>query len=112
MFTAVAKPSSRNPPRFFVFNSQAVVLGLLVAGAMNLRIFAITRQGLAALTLAVAALWTCLGTEAATVRQTNRETAASIRTLAHLRRLTQEQILSSPARATMPAFHSERPYTS
>ncbi len=79
---------------------------------MNLRIFAITRQGLTALALAVAALWTCLGAEAATVRKTNREVAASIRTLSHLRRLTQDQMLASPARTMKPAIGHERPYAS
>ena len=79
---------------------------------MNLRIFAITRQGLAALALAVAALWTCLGAEAATERQTNREVAASMRMLSHLRQLTQGPTPASPARVSRPIFQRERPNAS
>jgi hypothetical protein len=89
-----------------------MVIRLQTPSTMNLRIFAITRQGLAALTLAVAALWTCLGAEAATVRQTNREAEASIRTLAHLQHLTKDRNVSSPARVALPPFRRERPYAS
>jgi hypothetical protein len=79
---------------------------------MSAGIFAITRQGLIALTLSVAALWTCVGMEALTRRQTNRDIAASMQTLARLRRITEGQPSSTPARAPEPAFHWQRAYTS
>jgi len=80
---------------------------------VNLRIFGITKPGLAVMAVAVAALWTCVGLEAATRSETSREAEASIRTLARLRRLTAEgHIRSTPARAPLPAFRVQRPFTS
>ena len=71
---------------------------------MKFRIFGITRPGLAALTLAVAALWTCVGVETATRAQTDRDTAASIRILANLR----HQLQGPPA----PAREERAPHPS
>jgi hypothetical protein len=79
---------------------------------MTLRIFAITRSGLVALALAVAALWTCVGAEAAARRQADLDTIASIRTLARLRRLTEAPAVAVPARAPLPVFHAQRPRVS
>jgi hypothetical protein len=78
---------------------------------MTLRIFAITRPGLLALALAVTALWTCVGAEAATRRQASLDAAASIRTLARLRRFTETPV-SSPAREPMPRYRVQRPTAS
>jgi hypothetical protein len=50
--------------------------------------------------------------EALTRRQTNRDIAASMQTLARLRRITEGQPSSTPARAPEPAFHWQRAYTS
>ena len=79
---------------------------------MNVRIFAITRQGLVALALSVAALWTCVGMEAATRHRAERDTISSIRTLARLRRLTANPEVPTPARQSMPAWVVTRPYSS
>ena len=79
---------------------------------MDSRIFAITRQGLVALALAVGALWTCVGMEAATRRQSVRDTAASLQTMARLRHLTGSQSVATPARSPMPAFRHRRPFSS
>ena len=79
---------------------------------MNVRIFAITRQGLVALALSVAALWTCVGMEVATRHQAERDTVSSIRTLAHLRSLNTNPELSTPTREAMPAWTLARPYSS
>ena len=65
--------------------------GLQMCPVMDSRIFAITRQGLVALALAVGALWTCVVLEAATRRQSVHDTAASLETMARLRHLTGSQ---------------------
>ncbi len=78
---------------------------------MTLRIFGITRPGLVALSLAVAALWTCVGMETAARRQAERDTVSSFRTLARLRHLTEGTGFTEPARAAAPVFRS-RPFTS
>ena len=79
---------------------------------MDSRIFAITRQGLVALALAVGALWTCVGMEAATRRQSIRDTTASLQTMARLRHLTGNQSVSTPTRTPLPVFRHKRPYAS
>jgi hypothetical protein len=78
----------------------------------GISMFGITRQGLIALTLSVGALWACVGMEAATRQQTNRDTVASLRKLARLRRLSEGQNMSSPTRAPIPGFRRVRPCTS
>jgi len=80
--------------------------------AMPLRIFAITKPGLVALTVAVAMLWTCVGLETATRRQADRDTAASIQTLARLRRFTQSPNLTTPVRETLRPFRVQHPFAS
>jgi hypothetical protein len=79
---------------------------------MTLRIFAITKPGLAALALSVAGLWSCVGMEAATHRRANRDTAASLQALENLRRRIHGPNLSVPARVPKPGFHLQRPYSS
>jgi len=79
---------------------------------MTLRIFAITKPGLVALGIAVAALWTCVGAETVTRRLADRDTIVSIRTLARLRRLAPSPALRAPVRAPLPAFRRDRPYAS
>lgn len=79
---------------------------------MTLRIFAITRPGLVALALAVAALWICVGAETAARRQANQDTVASIRTLARLRGHAEGPVRSAPARAPMPLMRVQRPAAS
>jgi hypothetical protein len=79
---------------------------------MTLRIFGISRPGLVALSLAVAALWTCLGMEKAALRQADRDAVASIRTLARLRRITEGNRFTAPARVTAPAFSAQPPFSS
>lgn len=79
---------------------------------MTLRIFAITKPGIAALTIAVAALWTCVGMEASTRRQTNLEVAASLRKLDYLRRHTAGAPKSTPVRTHTPSTGAERPSAS
>jgi hypothetical protein len=111
-FTEVPIPSNRRRLNLFVFNREYVVRRLQSSVTMNLRIFAITRQGLIALSLAVAALWTCVGMEAATRHRSDRDAAASIRTLAELRHITQRPDLATPTRNPVPRFHSARSWTS
>jgi len=89
-----------------------MVAGLQKYAAMKTGIFAITRQGLIALTLSVGALWTCMGLEAVTRRHTNREIAASMRTLAELRRINGARSVSTPARSPIVDFRPQRPYSS
>ncbi len=75
---------------------------------MTLRVFAITRQGLMAMAIAVAALWTCLGMESATRHRVDQDTAATLHTLARLRQ-SSEGIHVTPARLPGPGIHSGRP---
>jgi len=75
---------------------------------MNVRIFAITKPGLLAMTLAVASLWACFGLEAASVRQSNRDTLASLQTLARLKRATGTPAIPSPARHRLPFSRAPR----
>ena len=77
-----------------------------------MRIFAITKPGLIALTLAVGTLWTCLALEAETRHQSERETVVAIQKLARLRQLTQPSQMETPAREIHPVFHAARPFTS
>jgi len=79
---------------------------------MTFRIFGISRPGLVALSVAVAALWTCVGMERAALRQADRDTIASFRTLARLRRITEGSRFTAPARATAPAFRVRPPFAS
>jgi len=98
--------------KLFICSGEPTGDRCALVSAMNVRIFAITRQGLVALALSVAALWTCVGMEAATRHRAERDTVASIRTLAHLRRLTTNPNVSKPAREPMPASTVARPYSS
>jgi hypothetical protein len=70
---------------------------------MTLRIFAITKPGMGALSLAVAALWTCVGLETAIRHQTARDTAALIQTLTRLRHLKHDSEVI-PASQSGPRF--------
>jgi hypothetical protein len=89
---------------------------------MPLRIFAITRPGLLALTFAVAALWTCVGLETSARRKADRDIVASLRTLDHLRhhgvnsndsgKGNEGSVHASPAREPMHPFHISRPFAS
>ena len=79
---------------------------------MTLRIFGISRPGLVALSVAVAALWTCVGLEKAALRQADRDMVASFRTLARLRRITEGTGFTAPARAAAPAFRARPPFAS
>jgi hypothetical protein len=63
------------------------------------------------LSVAVAALWTCVGIETAARRQAERDTVISFRTLARLRHITEGTGFTQPARATAPAFRP-RPFAS
>lgn len=92
----------------FIFNVGTLVRGVHTVTPMTMRIFAITRPGLLALALAVGTLWSCVGLEMASVRQSSRDTAESLRTLAELRRLTEKPETATPARAPEPAFRPER----
>ena len=60
----------------------------------------ITRPGLAALALSVAALWGCLISERVIVRQAERERARVLRDLGRL-----QQRVPRPASAPSPGFH-------
>ena len=77
-----------------------------------MRIFAITKPGLVAMTIAVATLWTCLALETVTRQQSERETVAILQKLARLRQLAQPQEMETPARETRPVFLAPRPFTS
>lgn len=77
-----------------------------------MRIFAITKPGLVALTIAVGTLWTCLALETAMRRQSDREIAVSIQKLAQLRQMTKPSQIETPARESQPVFHVQRPLTS
>lgn len=65
---------------------------------MTLRIFAITKPGMVALAASVAALWMCVGYETITRRQSDRELAASLRTLTRLKRRTRDSRAATPVR--------------
>jgi hypothetical protein len=105
-------PSIASAVNFFVFSQPQLADGLHTNPPMDLRIFAITRQGLVALALAVTALWTCVGMEVKTRRQADRDMTASIRTLARLRHLTVQPDISTPARSPMASYLPQRPYSS
>jgi len=75
---------------------------------MNVRLFAITRQGLIAIGVSVAALWTCVGLEAATRHQTLLDSAASVRTLEHLRNPSTGPAPTSPGRLPFSATQHPR----
>ena len=87
----------------------------MASGLQNctpMRIFAITKPGLVALTIAVGTLWTCLALETATRHQSERETVAILQKLARLRQLTQPSQMETPARENQPVFHAARSFTS
>jgi hypothetical protein len=69
---------------------------------MSLRVFGITKQGVAALAGCVVVLWTCFGLEIATRRQTSQDAATALRTLAKLRHRTQDSIGTTPVRVPAP----------
>jgi len=79
--------------------------------AMSLRVFGITKPGMAALASCVAVLWTCFGLEIATQRHTSHEAAVTLRTLAELRHRTQDSIGATPVRVPAPAAQ-HRTFTS
>lgn len=72
----------------------------------RLRLFAITRAGLFAITLAVCILWTCIAMEKATVARTNREIARTFLQLHQLRRPANAVPAESPARPPFPRRHA------
>lgn len=112
-FTQVPIPYNAVQLTVFVFNEFTTGGIIAKYAAMKLRIFGITKQGLIALTLSVSVLWGCIGMEIATRRQTDRDTLASIRTLARLRRLSPVGTdVSTPTSAPLPASVLARPYTS
>jgi hypothetical protein len=77
-----------------------------------MRIFAITKPGLVAMTISVATLWTCLALETATRRQSDREMVASIQKLARLRQLTRPAQIETPARESQTVFRAPQPFKS
>jgi hypothetical protein len=77
-----------------------------------MRIFAITKPGLIALTIAVTTLWTCLAFETAARDQSDRDLAVSIQKLTRLRQFTQPPQIETPARESHPVSHQSRPFTS
>ncbi len=79
---------------------------------MTVRVFGISKTGLTALALSVAALWTCLGIEAAERHLSDRNIATSLRTQAALRRLRRDRVMETPARTPLPALRPGRPYSS
>jgi hypothetical protein len=79
--------------------------------AMSLRLFGITKPGMAALAGCVAILWTCFGLEIATRRQTSHDAADTLRTLAELRHRTQDSMGATPVRVPAPTA-SPRTFTS
>jgi hypothetical protein len=79
---------------------------------MKVRIFAVTKDGLAALAVAVAALWTCVGLERTTRLQATRDAVTSMQILANLRHRVDGTNMPVPARAPAPVFRLPRPSAS
>jgi hypothetical protein len=95
---------------FFIFNK--LMAGMRDAAELAMRIFAITKTGLMALMLSVGTLWICVGFETAIRHRADRETAASMRTLARLRRMTQGSEAPTPVRESVRPFAAPRPFES
>jgi hypothetical protein len=79
--------------------------------AMKVRVFGITKPGMAALAGCVAILWSCFGMEIATRRQASHDAAVTLRTLAELRHRTQDSVGTTPVRVPAPTA-SARTFTS
>jgi hypothetical protein len=81
-------------------------LGAASAARTVLRLFAITKSGLLAMTLSVAALWSCIVLEQATLRRAEKDAQACLKTLQNLRER------AFPAAEPVPVFHREIPSAS
>jgi hypothetical protein len=78
----------------------------LLRRGLPLRLFAITKTGLLAMTISVAALWSCIALEQATLRRAEKDARACLKTLQNLR----ERAI--PATEPVPLFHREIPSAS
>jgi len=78
-------------------------------GTGTLRLFAITKPGLFGMTLSVAALWTCIAMERATLRHAALDARACANALAELRERSTP--VSAPAFGTRP-FRRQLPKAS
>jgi hypothetical protein len=102
---------TKQTQKSFTFNSDFSGEPRATSVAMSLRLFGITKPGMAALASCVAILWTCFGLEIATRRQTSHDAAATLRTLAELRHRTQDSTGTTPVRVPAPTA-SPRTFTS
>ena len=113
---SVARQRGSQPVSFVfsaVFRMACVLLSQWAMKVFAItRLFAITKPGIAALALSVAALWTCLGVEASVRHQADRNTEASLRTLIHLRQLLPNRGVTTPTRQPTPRPVAARPLTS
>jgi hypothetical protein len=71
-----------------------------------MRLFAITKTGLLAMTLSVTALWSCIALEQATLRRAEKDAQACLNTLQQLRER------AVPAAEPIPVFRREIPAAS
>lgn len=69
-----------------------------------LRLFAITKAGLLAITLAVCALWACIALERVTIHRANLEARRTLLRLERLRRPAVNVPVASPS--PLPFVHS------
>jgi len=102
---------TKQTQKSFLFSNGFLANGVHSPIAMSVRVFGITKPGIAALAGCVAVLWTCFGLEIATRRQTSHDAAATLRTLAELRHRTQDSIGTTPVRVPAPTVQP-RTFTS
>ncbi|HVW12119.1 MAG TPA: hypothetical protein VHC90_26250 [Bryobacteraceae bacterium] len=70
---------------------------------MRVRVFGITKPGIATLAGCVAILWSCFGLEIAMRHQASQDAADALRTIAELRHRTQDPAGATPVRTPLPA---------